>query len=227
MQEATLDQGTKILAVFKDTPVEQVQAILASGFLADLRDGNIAEVERNEFRRLLGLNLLEQEKQNTVLSIDRSTPFNPAEFIGTGWTIWKGPVDGDGLSGEEDRDERSFALTEFDPATILLEICIRNRETRITGEERILRLKVAGRIRLDAGIFHFFWRNQQLIPKEWKKKINGEMASIFFDGMTLRSPYGGRYALYLYFGDGRWVWGCDWLDDDRDASYPSAVLASI
>ena len=53
--EATLDQATKILSLFKNTPVEQVQVILGSGFLADLRDGNIAEVDRDEYRKILGL----------------------------------------------------------------------------------------------------------------------------------------------------------------------------
>jgi hypothetical protein len=53
--EATLDQGTKILSIFKNTPIEQVQAILGSGLLADLRDGNIVEINRDSFRKALGL----------------------------------------------------------------------------------------------------------------------------------------------------------------------------
>lgn len=52
---ATLKQATKILSIFHDTPAEQIQAILESGFLADLRDGNLAEVNRWDFRRLIGL----------------------------------------------------------------------------------------------------------------------------------------------------------------------------
>ena len=58
--DATLDQGTKILALFKDTPREQIQALLTSGLLADLRDANFGDikVERDEFRRLLGLKSL-------------------------------------------------------------------------------------------------------------------------------------------------------------------------
>ena len=68
MKEATLDQAAKILALFKDTPSEQVQDLLESGFLADLRDGNIADVNRDEFRRLVGLEPL----------------FAPRE-----WQVWK------------------------------------------------------------------------------------------------------------------------------------------
>lgn len=58
----TLKQAAKVLSVFEDTPTEQVQAILESGFLADLRDANIAEIKRDDFRRFVGLNppLLEE-----------------------------------------------------------------------------------------------------------------------------------------------------------------------
>lgn len=54
----TLRQASKILSLFEDTPDEQIQAVLASGFLADLRDGNIAEISRDSFRRMCGLKLL-------------------------------------------------------------------------------------------------------------------------------------------------------------------------
>lgn len=59
MKDATLGQAGKILRLFSETPLEQMQAILASGFLADLRDGNISEVNRDEFRKILGLRPLE------------------------------------------------------------------------------------------------------------------------------------------------------------------------
>jgi hypothetical protein len=55
MQKATLDQAAKILAILDDTPLEQVQAMLSSGLFADLRDGNLADVNRDEFRQVLGL----------------------------------------------------------------------------------------------------------------------------------------------------------------------------
>ncbi len=55
---ATLKQAEKILSLFSDTPTDQLQDVLGSGFLADLRDGNIANVNRDEFRQLLGLRLL-------------------------------------------------------------------------------------------------------------------------------------------------------------------------
>lgn len=161
-----------------------------------------------------------------ILFIDRTTPFNPAEFIGMEWSIWRGPADGDGLSGEEDQDERSLELKEIDTAKILLETCLQD-EKSMTGEEQILRLKSAGRIRLDSAIFYSLWHHHWMIPKEWEKKINGYTACIFFDGTPLRSPDGDRCTLCLYFEDDRWGWHCCWLVGDRDVGGPSAVLASI
>jgi hypothetical protein len=58
MKDATLKQSLKFLAILKDAPAKQLQAILGSGLLADLRDGNIAEVDRDVFRKVLGLNPL-------------------------------------------------------------------------------------------------------------------------------------------------------------------------
>lgn len=55
MKDATLSQASKILSLFDETPREQIQAILGSGLLADLRDGNIVEVNRDEFRKIIGL----------------------------------------------------------------------------------------------------------------------------------------------------------------------------
>lgn len=56
MKWATLGQAKKLLSLFDDVPAEQVQALLESGLLANLRDANIAEVDHSEYQRVLGLN---------------------------------------------------------------------------------------------------------------------------------------------------------------------------
>ncbi len=59
MKDATIGQSVKILSIFSNTPAYQIQSILESGLLTDLRDGkNIAQVKRDEFRQLLGLKSL-------------------------------------------------------------------------------------------------------------------------------------------------------------------------
>ena len=59
--------------------------------------------------------------EKTILSIDRTKPFDPVAFIGNkGWRI-------------EEQDEQSLALTEVDPAMIRLETCRTQSEEFITS----------------------------------------------------------------------------------------------
>lgn len=163
----------------------------------------------------------------SIIPIDRAVPFNPAEFIGEGWSFWRGPAGGNGLEGELEQDSRSLALAEVSLSKILLETHLKPKETLTTGEEHLNRLMAADRIRLDLGVFKTLWDNKALIPVRFKEKTNGNTTYIFFDGQTLRDPHGERYALYLFLdGDGTWDWGVRWLDFHRNVNNPSAVLAS-
>ncbi|OGM97901.1 MAG: hypothetical protein A2735_02990 [Candidatus Yanofskybacteria bacterium RIFCSPHIGHO2_01_FULL_41_21] len=161
-----------------------------------------------------------------IIPIDRSKPFNPAEFIGAGWTIWRGPADGDGLSGDEEQDLRSLALAQIDLSAIVLKSTLKPGETAVGGEEKLKRLKVSGEIRLDAGAFKALWDNRELLPARFKEKTNGNTTYIYCDGTVLRSPRGFRCVLCFYFFDGAWSWRCRWLGDDWGVGRPSAVLAS-
>jgi len=163
-----------------------------------------------------------------VITIDRSQPFDPVAFkgLGKGWTIWKGPIDGDGLKGEEEQDSRALAITNLDLTKIRFETGLKSGENRIKGETKLARLKEAGHTRLDAKVFLTLWENQHLIPLQWKEQTNGETTYVFFDGTVLRDPRGDRFVLCLCWSDGGWRWGCLWLGRGWSANGPSAVLAS-
>lgn len=62
---ATLGQGNQVLNLIlqQHTPQEQLGDILESGLLSDLLQGNIEGVNRNEFRKLLGLKPLSQKER--------------------------------------------------------------------------------------------------------------------------------------------------------------------
>lgn len=165
-----------------------------------------------------------------TISIDRTTLFNPVEFIGAGWSIWKGPADGNGLEGEEEQDARSLALTTLDVTRLRLETTLKKgEETSIVGEEKLKRLQKMTDIRLDAGIFQTFWRNQHLIPERFKAKTNGNTTYIFCDGTVLRSPRGHRYVLCFYWGgdERKWRWYCGGLVNHWHAYDPSAVSPQV
>lgn len=59
MSTATFDQAKQFLTLVsqKNVPAEKLQAIYNSGLLSDLLDGNLDEVNRDEFRRILGLRI--------------------------------------------------------------------------------------------------------------------------------------------------------------------------
>lgn len=148
---------------------------------------------------------------SSILSIDRSCPFNPAEFIGKEfigkeWSIIE-------------QDERSFTLTEVNINKICLVTMLNDGETRVQGNEKLRRLRVAGYICLDAKVFLSFWENKERIPDSWKGKF------VYFDGTVLQSPDGRRCVLYLYWCGSRWFWFYRWLKRDCSVDYPSAVLA--
>lgn len=153
------------------------------------------------------------ELKSMILKIDRSKAFDPVKFIGAGWKI-------------EEQDEHSLAITELDLSQVKFVDMLNPGETVVNGEEKQKRLAKAGHIRLDAKIFQTLWENKALIPESWKKDANGNIRYVYFDGTILRFPDGSRSVLCLYWRDGGWSWGYDWLGRDWRASRPSAVLAS-
>lgn len=225
MKKPTLAQANQVLNLIaqKQMPAEQLQNLLESGLLSDLLDGNVGEVDREKFRRVLGLNplVMKTVEGSDILLIDRTKPFDPEKFIGKGWSIWKGLADGDGLLGLTDEDEHSLALTEVDLRKVFLESFLKRGENVISGEENLVRAKAAGHIRLDAKVFQTIWESKHLIPKSWRKK-----GYVFFDGTVLRNPVGHRYVLYLDLSGGQWHWTSVWQGYSREIDRPSAALVS-
>ena len=156
----------------------------------------------------------EQARLSNILPIDRSTPFNPENFIGKGWKI-------------EEEDDRSLNITELDLSKIELVLVLREGQISVSGEEKLKGLRACGKIRLDAKILQALWEHKELIPAHWKEKIQGYKTNIFFDGTELRSPRGRSCVLCLYFVQGEWNWRFRWLDYGWGVGDPSAVLAQV
>ncbi len=158
-------------------------------------------------------------------------PFNPAEFISKDWAIWKGPIDGDGLSGEEEIDKRALALTEIELSSLSFETCLKEGEKLIKGEEKLRRLKEKpDLVRLGGNVFLGLWldyqANKENSALKWLFR-NRKITYLDFLGLVLRNPGGHRGVLYLYrLGDGEWCWHYRWLENDWHGDGFSAVRAS-
>lgn len=164
-----------------------------------------------------------------IIRINPDLKFDPTEFIGSGWTVWKGPADGYGLKGEQDLDKRSLALTEVDLAAAIFESGLKKSESSINGEEKLKRLQASANTQFGGNIFLALWQDYQQNKEnsclEWLWR-NRKISWMSFFGLVLRDPNGNRRVLYLYrYGDG-WVWGDGWLGDGWNAGGLSAGLAS-
>ncbi|EKE15888.1 MAG: hypothetical protein ACD_11C00090G0013 [uncultured bacterium] len=149
--------------------------------------------------------------------------FYPAGFLGAGWTNWKGPIDGDGLSGEEDVDPRSVNIQMDEVSSFFSENFLREGERFITGEEKIRRWKEEkpDRVRLGGDVFHTLWTDYNVNQKnsffEWLFQ-NFKIDFVDFLGQPLRNPQGKREGLYVcrqeVGGEGKWFLFHGWLDSE-------------
>jgi hypothetical protein len=142
--------------------------------------------------------------------IDRTQPFDPMAFIGQNWTIWKGPADGDGLTGKEAQDARSLAITELDISKLTEEgnflTGLEGSEFVIMGEKRLARL-IAKTVLADAKIAEVLFKEEGKKTLHFLHDTLG-VTCVEFLGTILRAPNGNRCALNLShrFGDD-WSWG--------------------
>ena len=66
----TPKQIRKLIELFEETPTKQMQNILSSGFLTDLRGANILQIDRDKFRRVCGFFKPNSLKQNPSRRVD-------------------------------------------------------------------------------------------------------------------------------------------------------------
>lgn len=166
-------------------------------------------------------------KGPSVLTVDRSKPFDSTRFLGNGSSVWRGPADGNGLEGEEDQDPRSLALTEIDFSGACFESGHQEGENVITGEVKLERLKQMPDIRLDAEIGQALLDEEDQATLRFLHRTYG-ITWMEFAGTVLRRSDGRRYFLYLdRGGDGSWAGRYDWLDSDRYRGDISPLLASV
>ncbi|OGZ90320.1 MAG: hypothetical protein A2599_03310 [Candidatus Staskawiczbacteria bacterium RIFOXYD1_FULL_39_28] len=167
------------------------------------------------------------------LALDKA--FNPSEFVGSGWTVWKGPADGTGLEGDEDCVAEP-AVVDFE--RIALETHLQESDNgSVHGEEKMRRARASKNRQLGGRTFLGLW-NDWLVCKAAGKPEDsilehlrraGKIGTVvYFFGLVLRDPYGRRCVLCLGFDGGRWYWDCRWLGRHLFFSDgPSVSLASV
>lgn len=144
-----------------------------------------------------------------ILKLDHA--FNPAEFIGEGWTVWKGPKDGNGGNGEEEREKREDALIEVDFA----KVSFYTQEIEVANEEENSEfMKMRGLLPLGGRTAVALWFDYQTNKKNsvleyLYRTLNITMLK--FMGVVLRSKYGNRSFVRLHRVCSEGVWHKDGL----------------
>jgi hypothetical protein len=186
---------------------------------------NIVGGEENIDRMLRGEMKCTLEVVKVILAINRAQLFDPVAFIGSGWTIWRGPANGTGLRGDEQQDAHSLELANVDFTTARFETCLAEGEQVITGEQRLSRLREKEVIRADANIGAALVNEPGQTTLKWLHQTHG-VTWFELPGTELRHSDGHRYFLCLYRRDGgRWNWIYSWLGGDRCAGSPALVFA--
>lgn len=148
-----------------------------------------------------------------ALIIDRAVPFDPAKFIGSGWSI-------------VEQDESALALTTLDFSNVRFESGLKEGEQTIDGEEKLKRLKKLGLIRLDAKGGQTLYEEKGQATLRWLYDTYG-ITWFELAGTVLRDSRGDRCFLCLSRGGGgSWGWYYDWLGRVRDRAGVSPLLAS-
>lgn len=205
MSNASFGQAVHLLAFVgqKDPKLEQLQKLYTSGLLSDLFDGNIDQVDRDKFRKALGLCPLD-----TFIHIDRSIrPVYP-DWVKMGMRPeleLTGPVEYDlGTintwlhDGQKNgRYMEGYKLYEYLKEKKMLESCLSLRD----GEE-IQKKGIA--------VFRKFFQGKAVFL--WKSVVQDRNG-------YLNVPYlyedGDEVAVYWY-----------WLDSIWDDHYPALRFAS-
>lgn len=164
-------------------------------------------------------------KASAPLIVNRSHSFAPEKFIGSDWSVWRGPADGTGLEGEIDQDSRALTLIEIDFSKVQFIHTLRDDERWVRGEDNLLRLKARKDIiPLDAAVVQALYEEKDHATLEWLR-VERNITWFACPGTVLRDKEGFRYMLGLYWTDNRWPWYPHWLENNLRASRPSAVIS--
>lgn len=221
-KQMTSRQLTAICRIFTEgaglAPADQIQRLLHSGCLADLRDANFNRLDRfefrNKFREVCGLPSL-----NTNGQVDHIINCGADPFVPDYWKV------------EKHTKFDDLKLTNVGGALFLngkkiaFHLSPNQMGDKSFNGEKLL-TELAKEPVLNANVLDYLYAHPYLIPDSWKVDDQGRMRSIFFWGTVYRDYDGNLFVRYLCWHDGRWGWGGYWLGDDWDVLDPAAVLAS-
>ncbi len=184
-----------------------------------------------------------------ILVIDRAKVFDPTKFpgLGRGWSIKEEDerslalkeVDVSRIQlistfkeGEEylsGRDQLKWAFKAHHAVNggftgSEMPDTLKEGEDYLSGESILKRLALINCTRLDIQVFYAFWKNQTMIPEQWKQEVHGHTTYVHFAGTVLQSPDGVRFGISLLWTGKNWWWNKRELKRSYNFNNPAAVL---
>ncbi len=206
MEKATFNQAGKILDLFGNTPKDQIQIILESGLLADLRDGNIAEVNRDDFRKILGLNSLSVlEFIGTVNILATSKKFVARDhFIVNTSKKTKVKIYGLGTNFQENflgKIEEPIGKTK-----------LRYHKLRKSSVDKPILAELGDKTKAETTLSEMFALMEMQPNGESGALLTNGYANIFY----IRDINGGLWAVYCRWNDGGWYVHADSVENPNE-----------
>ena len=133
-------------------------------------------------------------KGPTWLAINRASPFDAAKRFGEGWSIWRGPPEGDGLRGDPEEDLRSLEIRAVDLGDIAFTHFIGSDQVPIDGERKLRLMRASGKIGLDAGFGETLDTEPGQLSLRWLNRTYG-ITWFELTGTVLRRPDRKRFLL--------------------------------
>ena len=138
--------------------------------------------------------------------------FEPARFFGKGHTFWRGPLDRNGLKGEERVSWSSCSLKEINFEDVNLVLCSEDEHvSRAELKPNKKRSIILGGTVFMALIKDYSSRKAERSKILWKLYHQRGIRRIQFFGDIIRDPQGRANTLFMQINSsGLWQWGYEW-----------------
>ncbi len=111
-------------------------------------------------------------------------------------------------------NQKAESLTEIDLTKVQLKL-FDHSQSVIEIQQWLDKVEEGGGLPLSSATMQTFWKNQHLIPEEWKCLSNGNITFIEFAGTIFQDEDGDCSVLSLFWDNNEWAWCYKSLDGSK------------
>jgi len=135
--------------------------------------------------------------------LDRNTPSDFSKVVEGKPFILDNILPGKGWI-RESTDIKTWRFLDSNGYSLETDLIHYDRYEGVTGEQRLRFIESSHTtVPMGSHLCRYFWDNQEIIPEEFKFRVNNKPTFIFFDGCTISNPNQG-YSSLCIFWNGKW-----------------------